>query len=168
MSFGVGFKTGGSTGSQQSSSKPVLFGPKDLRTKEVSEASRLAVPTILDKALSGGFNPEEKSRLQARLSDPVNRAFKSGTTDLRREIARSGLGGGAASQDISDLIEARIGGLGEAGAEVERTSRAEADKRMQDLLRILTSTEPFAIGTESKGKGSTQQPSGFSFGLGSA
>ena len=97
----------------------------------------------------------------------MNRAFKTGVGDLREQLGVSGLSGGTAGEDISSLIEARIGGLGAAGAEVEQASRTEESARLQRMIELLTFKPPALLGTKSRSRGSTQDPGGLEFGFGS-
>lgn len=166
MSFNIGGSTSGASASSQSGSKPELFGPEQLLLPEQITGLQQAIPSITDKALQGGFNPQEKARLFSRLADPVNRAFKTGVGDLQEQLGISGLSGGTAGQDISSLIAARIGGLGAAGAEVEQASREEEAARIQRMIDLLTFVPPSLIGQHSFSRSDTPDSGGLEFGLG--
>jgi hypothetical protein len=153
---------GGSKSTGGSKSAPVLFGPDKLMLDVQKRAFDVAGPSILEKAMRGGFNPREKSRLFAQLADPISAATREGMSGLREEFARSGLKGAVAGKDIGDLLGAKIGALGAARGEVEKQSRTEENRRMQRLLELMTFHAPALTGQASTSREGTK----LGFGIG--
>lgn len=134
----------------KSSSKSKLYDAQRLMLEEQKKMWDMAAPSILEKAMSGGYNPQEKSKLYSRLADPVNRSYKTSLEDLRGEFARTGLKGGVAAGDIKGLLGSKIGALGAVGGTVEGMSRDEDARRQARLLQLMQWKPPAMLGQESK------------------
>lgn len=141
----LGFKT--------QKSKPKLFGPDKLMLEGQKSMWGAAGPDLLDKALQGGYSPEEKSTIYRGTVENINAATKGATNRLGDIYARSGMRGGKFGGDVSDILTTAMGEKGRAWQGVEEMSRKEGGDRMQRLLQAMMWKPPAMLGQTSSSTG---------------
>ena len=133
-----------------SRSGPVRFSPDQLRSPERAVASRRTTPFLTEQAL-GGVDPGERQRLKTRAFEDIGLSTKESLGNLREIFGRTGVRGGVQGSDVSDILEAAIGAKGAAGTDIERLLKGESQQKIQNLLALLTSQEPFSTPTSKTG-----------------
>lgn len=127
-----------------SAADPVLFGPGQLRTRTRARGLQQAEPALLSKAF-GGQGGERRRRKTAAFGD-IGLSEKSALGNLRETFGRSGVRGGVQGADVSDILEAGIGARGAASTSIEDALSQLNQQDIGNLLALLTSQEPFAVG----------------------
>lgn len=152
-----------SIGSSKSSSKSktTLYGPDKLMLQQQKDMWGTQAPSVVERAMQGGYSPGEKGAMFARMVDPINASFRTGMEDLRGEFARSGLAGGAAGSDMKGLFGAKMAAIGGAAGSIEEMSRDENARRRAELLSLMTWHAPALTGQSSTSSGKSMQ-----FGIG--
>lgn len=139
-------------GETSSVTTPVLFGPNKLRTPERRRALRQTTPFLTERALKG-VDPREREQLKTRAFEDIGLSTKQALEGLRETFGRTGVRGGAQGADVADILEAAIGAKGAAGTDIEQLLKGESRQRLQDLLALLTSPEPYAVATKGRQAG---------------
>lgn len=141
---------------------PVKFGPSELRTPTRTRSLERTTPTLFDKAFAG--RGKERRRLKTRAFEDIDLSAKSAFGNLRETFGRSGVRGGVQGADVSDIIESIIGAKGAASTGIEDILKQNEQQDISNLLGLLTSPEPFAIGQKTRSDNPFAQSAGGTFG----
>jgi hypothetical protein len=155
----------GSKARSNSSSNPVFYGPSKIMLPQQKAMWGATAPSLLEKAMRGGYSPADKARLYTRTAENINAGVKGGINNLRATYAKSGLRGGVMGGDISSILESAIQARGQASQGIEDMSRQYNDQNWQRLLQMAQWRPPAMLGQRSK---SSYRGSGWKFGIGTA
>ena len=145
------------TQTTKSRSDPVLFGPGQLRTPEKTGSIQIATPSILERGLRG-IDPAQRERLQTSAFGDIALSEKSAINQLMEKFGQSGFepGSGVNRGDFSDILEAGIGARGRASTDIEQLLQGLNQQEIDNLLRLLTAQDPFAIAQRTRQEGTSQ------------
>jgi len=140
----------GQSGTTTSSGTPTLFGPRQVQSRGRTRALTRVTPSLVEQGLRG-VDPRERQRLKTRAFENIGASTKSALGGLRETFGRTGVRGGVQGADVADIIEAAIGATGAASTDIEGLLKGDAQQKLQNLVALLTSPEPFAVSTATKG-----------------
>lgn len=132
-----------------STTTPVLFGPSQLRTPTRTRALQQVTPSLVESGLAGP-DPAERQRLKTTAFEDIGISTKSALENLREIFGRTGVRGGVQGADVSDILEASIGAKGAAATNIEDILKGDVQRKLQNLLALLTSPEPFAVSAKQR------------------
>ena len=130
----------------QSVSTPQVFGPEAVSSTGRTAALKRVTPSLVERGLRGP-DPKERKRLKTRAFEDIGLSTKGALGNLRETFGRTGVRGGVQGSDVADILEAAIGAKGRASTDIEGLLKGDAQQQLESLLTLLTSPEPFAVGT---------------------
>lgn len=142
-----------SMGTSSSKSKPSLYHPTQIMLPSQQRSLDIYTPGLLEGAMRGGYSDLEGQRIKTRLNEGVNLGSEGAMQGLREQYGKAGLQGGVMKNDINDIMEAKIGGYGQAAKDYESLNRDEDAARKQRLMQYALWQPPFGIGNGSASSG---------------